>query len=74
MESNSAPALAAVQAKQRAVRNAMLAAGDDVQSLWLVEMRRYPPLIALRIRVSASGRTRHRLGNGYTRTMALQKS
>ena len=42
MESNSAPALAAVQAQRRAIQQAMIAAGEDATSLWLVPDRRRP--------------------------------
>ena len=72
MESNSAPALAAVQAQRRAIRDAMIATGEDVTSMWRVQMRQYPPPIALRISVSASGRTRSR--PAYKRRLILQKS
>lgn len=74
MESNSAPALAAVAAQQRAIRGAMMAAAEDATSLWVLLMRRYPAPIALRISVSARGVERHRLGNGYRRTGTLRKS
>lgn len=71
---DASAALAAVQAARPAIQRAMLATGEDVQSLWLVQMRRYPPPIALRISVSAAGRIRERLGNGYRRTGTLRKS
>ena len=73
-ESNSAPALAAVQAQRRAIQQAMIATGEDVTSLWLVQMRRYPAPIALRVSVDVHGRVRSRLGNGYRRTGTLRKS
>ena len=73
-ESNSAPALAAVQAQRRAIQQAMIAAGEDATSLWLVQMRRYPAPIALRVSVDVHGRVRSRLGNGYRRTGTLRKS
>jgi len=73
-ETNSAPALAAVQAQRQAIQGAMLATGEDVQSLWLVQMRRYPPPIALRVSVDVHGRIKARLGNGYRRTGTLRKS
>ena len=74
MESNSAPALAALQTQRRAIQNAMIATGEDVTSLWLVQMRRYPAPIALRVSVDVHGRVRSRLGNGYRRTGTLRKS
>lgn len=74
MQYDASRALAAVQAARPAIQRAMLATGEDVQSLWLVQMRRYPPPIALRISVSAAGRIRERLGNGYRRTGTLRKS
>jgi len=74
MESNSAPALAALQAQRRAIQQAMIATGEDVTSLWLVQMRRYPAPIALRVSVDVHGRVRSRLGNGYRRTGTLRKS
>jgi hypothetical protein len=52
----------------------MIATGEDVTSLWLVQMRRYPAPIALRVSVDVHGRVRSRLGNGYRRTGTLRKS
>lgn len=74
MQYDARDALGVVQATPPTIRRAMLATGEDVQSLWLVQMRRYPPPIALRISVSAAGRIRERLGNGYRRTGTLRKS
>ena len=72
MESNASPALAAVQAQQRAIQQAMIATGDDVTSMWRVQMMQYPPPIALRLSVDVHGRMRSR--PAYKRLMILQKS
>ena len=73
-QTNDGPALAALQTQRRAIRNAMIATGEDVTSLWLVQMRQYPAPIALRVSVDVHGRVRSRLGNGYRRTGTLRKS
>jgi len=74
LQYDSAAALATVRAAPGAVQRAMFAAADDATALWLVQMRRSPSPIALRVSVSTSGRTRSRLGNGYKRTGTLRKS
>jgi hypothetical protein len=74
LQYDASNALASLEVARSAIRRAMLAAGEDATSLWLVQMRRYPPPIALRVSISASGRRRDRLGNGYRRTGTLRKS